>query len=63
MTTITAMVQKIAVDVTREGKDEIKVSTGVARRLLMTVAVIALAPAAFAQSNAANGTPNFLCAQ
>ena len=33
-----------------------KVATGVARRLLMTVAVIALAPAAFAQSSGADGT-------
>jgi hypothetical protein len=33
-----------------------KVATGVARRLLMTVAVIALVPAAFAQSNGADGT-------
>jgi hypothetical protein len=34
-----------------------KVSTGFARRLLITVAAIALAPVAFAQSNGADGTP------
>ena len=33
-----------------------KVATGIARRLLMTVAVIALAPAAFAQWSGADGT-------
>src|SRR5271169_1091596 len=33
-----------------------KVAPGVARRLLMTAAVIALAPAAFAQSSGADGT-------
>lgn len=33
-----------------------KVATGVARRLLITVAVIAVAPAAFAQSSEADGT-------
>ena len=35
---------------------KLKVSTGFARRLLMTVPIIALAPAAFAQSSAEDGT-------